>query len=329
MLKEHQIRPKELYREYIRLALIDAYAMGNARHSIPCPGCGSEQCLLACEKYQFQYDKCGKCHTLFCNPRPTRGDLDFFYKEGPAAQFWYEVIWPQVEETRRAEIFVPRVEEILKYCDQNIIRLQKVLDIGAGNGIFLEEFRKKMPSLEYRAIEPGSKSIAKCRERNLQCYQATVENVRDLDEWADLAICFEVIEHSHDPEKFISSIYKTLADQGIALITCLNYQGADMRILKERSSQVLPPLHLNFMSLTGYRNLFARCGFREIDIISPGKLDLDILSNAFAEGVVDERDLGPFMSWMITQADTPIRDKFQKYLAESGMSSHIWIWAKK
>lgn len=328
-MKEYSIRPKDLYKEYIRLSLIDAEAMGGGTIKTSCPGCGGGYSRETLRKYGFIYESCTQCDTLYCNPRPSLAELDAFYRDTESARFWNEELWPKVEEIRRVEIFSQRVDAILEYCERNKISFKNVLDIGSGNGIFLEEFRKKMPSLNYRALDPGSAAVAKCKDKGFDTYQTVAEEARKWHWWADLVICFEVIEHSHDANKFVQSINNLLTPNGVALITGLNYQGVDMRILQHKSTQVLPPLHLNFMSLSGYRSIFARNGFKRIDIFSPGKLDVNILSNALESSTITSDEAGPFITWLLQEASDDVRKMFQEYLSNSCMSSHIWIWAQK
>jgi len=255
--------------------------------------------------------------------------MESFYRDTASARYWNEVLWPVVEETRRAEIFVPRVRNIRSYCELHSIGINRVLDIGAGNGIFLEEFCNQMPEAQFRAIDPGSKAIEKCREKGFEVYQTTAEQAEEWQDWADLVVSFEVLEHAYDPLQFVTSAMRFLAPNGVVLMTTLNHEGADLRLLREHSGQVLPPLHINFLSVTGFRNLFARAGFSEIEIQTPGRLDVDILTNALKEGVLEREELAPFLDWLIYKADKDIRQKFQSFLADSGMSSHIWIWARK
>jgi len=328
-MREYQIRPKDLFREYARLIEDDAKKLIGSGVKVSCPGCGNNDTYHLFEKNGFSYDCCGKCNTFFCNPRPSLEEMEFFYKDTPSARYWNEVLWPVVEETRRAEIFAPRVKKILNYFEIHNVKLNCILDIGAGNGIFLEEFRNQSPDAEFRAIDPGSKAIERCREKGFEAYQTTAEQVKEWQGWADMVVSFEVLEHVHDPLLFVKSVMKFLTPGGIVLITTLNHEGMDLRLLRERSGQVLPPLHINFLSVTGFRNLFARAGFSEIKTQTPGRLDVDIIANALEEGLLERKKLDPFLDWLFYKADDDIKQKFQGYLADSGMSSHIWIWARK
>ena len=328
-MKEYQIRPKDLFREYTRLIEDDAKKLVGSGVKVSCPGCGNNDTYHLFEKNGFPYEHCGKCNSFFCNPRPTLKDMESFYRDTASARYWNEVFWPVVEETRQAEIFAPRVKKIRKYCETHSIKLNCILDIGAGNGIFLEEFRNQLPEAEFLAIDPGSKAIEKCREKGFEAYQTTAEQAKEWQGRADLVVSFEVLEHAYDPLLFVKSAKKFLEPNGAVLMTTLNHEGTDLRLLRERSGQVLPPLHINFLSVTGLRNLFVRAGFSEIETQTPGRLDMVILTNALEDGLLKREELDPFIDWIIHKGDEAIKQNFQSFLADSGMSSHIWIWARK
>ncbi len=112
-------------------------------------------------------------------------------------------------------------------------------------------------------------------------------------------------------------------------MTSTNQEGLDLRILKEKSRQVIPLVHINFMSINGFKCLFARAGFNKIDIQTPGRLDVDLIINSLKAGRLSRKELNPFLDWLIFQAEPDIKQKFQDFLIESQMSSHIWIWARK
>jgi len=328
-MKEHEIRPQQLFKEYIRLVETDANIYTSRAKSVPCPGCGNSKTQFLFEKQGFAFDSCPKCNTFFCNPRPSVEELEIFYGNTPSASFWNDVFWPAVEERRRNEIFAPRARKIREFCQSKGIFVKKVLDIGAGNGIFLEEFRKLDKDAEYCAIDPGKKAVEKCMEKGFKVFQSTIEQADQCHGWADLAVSFEVLEHVFDPLEFVTSVKKCLAPGGVALMTTLNQEGFDLRLLKEKSTQILPPLHMNFFSLAGFRNLFTQAGFSAVEIDTPGRLDVDIISKALKNKVLSTKDVGPFLDWLMNKADVSIKNDFQQFLADSCMSSHIWIWGKK
>jgi Tfp pilus assembly protein FimV len=61
--------------------------------------------------------------------------------------------------------------------------------------------------------------------------------------------------------------------------------------------------------------------------LTPGQLDLDIVRNALREKpeLVDNR----FVRDLALHADDDTRTAFQGFLASNGLSSHMWIVARR
>ena len=82
----------------------------------------------------------------------------------------------------------------------------------------------------------------------------------------------------------LTSNQKKLAKKdGYVLVSGLTVDGLDIQILGKSSKAIAPPFHLNFLSVEGLYKLFERADFSEIDVITPGKLDLDIVLNTFSK----------------------------------------------
>ena len=60
---------------------------------------------------------------------------------------------------------------------------------------------------------------------------SVVEKIDSLDKKADLVVCFEVIEHVHDPLLFVKIIWEMVAPGGIAVFTGLGVEGFDIQVL--------------------------------------------------------------------------------------------------
>ena len=74
IMKETEIRPKEIFEEYLKLSAADAAAMAqNADQFVDvlCPGCGNPHAPEVYVKNGFQIRLCDECGSLFCSPRPS------------------------------------------------------------------------------------------------------------------------------------------------------------------------------------------------------------------------------------------------------------------
>ena len=81
-MKEEEIRPHNIFDEYLRLAALDAnkYFGKVLRLNVPCPACG-ERGVRSFDKQGFSYEECPKCQTLFVSPRPQAENFYRYYQE--------------------------------------------------------------------------------------------------------------------------------------------------------------------------------------------------------------------------------------------------------
>ena len=325
-MKEVDIRPKEIFSKYRELSKEDA--LNNfpfsARKVINCVACNSKNLELQFEKHGFEYSMCLECGSLFNSPRADLNAFDDFYKNSLSSKFWATEFFPSVMDARREFVFAPKAKEILDKIKKLNIDINKIADIGAGYGIFLEEWRKISNTKNLVAIEPSSKMAEICRSKGFDVFQSMVEDINEEIN-ANLTVCFEVLEHAHNPLQFIKSLKNVMHPNGYLLLTTLSVDGFDIQQLWSHSDQISPPHHINFLSIQGFKLMFERAGFDLIEITTPGKLDLDIVLNS-DYFLNSELSSSKFFKQVLS--DESKKKNFQKYLSDNLMSSHIWALAK-
>jgi len=329
-MKEEEIRPADLHETYLELSKIDAQAFFPSsmdRHDLPCPACDNNETVKQFEKDGFGYTCCNSCGTLYQSPRPPQKAFERFYEDSPSSNYWAETFYPQVAEARRELIFKLRVEVITEYCRKKHIPHKYVIDVGAGYGIFLEEWRIRHPKDSVMAIEPGEILAKICRNKGIDTFETVAENTDVLAGKADLTTCFEVIEHVYSPIDFLRSLIKMTRPGGYVLISGLGVDGYDIQVLWEHSKSISPPHHINFMSVKGYKSLFTRVGFIDVDVFTPGKLDVEIVSKEILQK--PELAANNRFAAMLAVRGHQAQHEFQNFLKKYHMSSHVWVVAKR
>ncbi len=328
-MKENEIRPKRLFREYLRLSAVDSetYFISSQRQSLPCPACGNEKFSPVFQKSGFGFTVCRACQTLYQNPRPPVEEFSRFYQESPSTRYWTEEFFPAVAEIRRKELFKPKVIELAQLCRNENFKPEIVADIGAGFGLFLEEWRNLFPDTRAIAVEPNPEMANLCRAKKLEVIECFVEQATSFFGKVDLVVALEVIEHVHDPVEFCNSLNRLLRAGGRLLLTGLSADGFDIQTLWEHSKSISPPHHINFMSIKGFGRLLKRAGFSKVDVFTPGKLDVDIVKNL----VEEQPDVlkGQRFIHNLLKKDEKVLNAFQQFLSKKRLSSHCWIWAEK
>ena len=216
-------------------------------------------------------------------------------------------------------MFKPRAQQMLKFLADKKFEANDICDVGAGYGILLEELKKLAPEKNIFAIEPGDELSKVCRDKGIETLQATCEGASEWHGRFDLVVCSEVIEHVFSPLEFADSLRKLVKKDGYCLVTGLGYEGFDILTLKEKSNSIFPPHHINFMSVNGFEKLFKRAGFSSVEVITPGKLDVDIVLNSGEEN--------EFVKALASRGEEFLQ-KFQDLLVEAKLSSHVWVFCK-
>ena len=326
-MKVSDIRPQALMQKYVELSAKDAehcFSDDN-RRDLPCIACGSKDVTNEFSKNGFAYALCSECGTLYQTPRPTIEQFEAFYQDSESARYWAEVFFPAVAEARREKIFKPRVEHLAEICEGIGLEVEKLIDVGAGYGVFLDEWRTINPKTELLAVEPSKVLAAECRKKGFNVEESMVENVIDYNDYADLVVCFEVIEHVDNPLEFIAVLKKMVRPGGYLFVSTLCIDGFDLKILWDKSSQISPPHHINFHSIKGFEALFSRAGLHDIQITTPGKLDVDIVKS-YLENNDETVEAGRFIQSLLDDGEKS--KVFQEFLTENKLSSHAWVFGK-
>lgn len=327
-LREADIRPADLLAEYLRLNEADGKALltgSGEMQQRACPGCGDDTPVPAFDKNGFKLVRCGGCDTLYVNPVPSAGSLAAFYRHSQSSDYWAKVFFPAVAEARRQPIYRPRAERVAAYAGKPA----RLIDVGAGTGLFLEEFHALSPDVSIGAVEPGSAHAVQLREKNVETFEGFADEAAADPAWAgvaDVVTCFEVLEHVSDPAALFQDLAALARPGGLLIVSGLSGSGFDIRTLGVLSKPVSPPHHLTFLSIAGAESLLRRCRLDRIDISTPGELDVDIVRNAALQNPEVLRD--PDVRQLILEADDAARRDFQEGLKVSRQSSHMWIVAR-
>jgi SAM-dependent methyltransferase len=327
-MKEADIRPEVLLDRYLALSAADAERCfsGAVRRDVPCVGCGGISVQSEFEKNGFGYVSCTECGSLFQSPRPALEAFEGFYRDSESGRYWAEEFFPAVAEARRERIFRPRATRLAAMCEAKGLCIDRLIDVGAGYGILLEEWRRMKQDTELLAIEPSAMLARECRAKGLEVVEAMAEHVHGYENHADLAICFEVLEHAYDPLQFVRTLAGFVRPGGYVFLSTLGVDGFDIQVLWEKSNSIFPPHHINFLSVAGFHRLFERAGLESVEVTTPGALDVDIVRNAVKRSPELLRSQR-FLSRIL--ASDHAASEFQEFLARNQLSSHTWVLGRK
>jgi 2-polyprenyl-3-methyl-5-hydroxy-6-metoxy-1,4-benzoquinol methylase/ribosomal protein S27E len=328
-MKEEDIRPDDLMREEAKLHTEDVarlFAYRNKFVNIPCPACESDNYHFSFEKGGFTFVTCEKCDTLFINPRPSFEALEDFYTTSKSIKYWNDKIFPISEDSRRSNIFAPRAKRIVELCKKLNIATKILLDVGAGFGTFCEEVNKFNVFNKVIAIELSSELAATCRQKGIATIESSIEKVGIND--ASVITNFELIEHLYWPKDFLFACKRALPKGGLFIITTPNIKGFDLLTLGKLSDNIDGPHHLNYFNPQSLGYLLESCGFEIVEILTPGKLDAEIVRKKILNGELNISTC-PFLRYILIEQWENVGGAFQDFLAQNKLSSHLWVTARR
>lgn len=295
--------------------------------AVPCTACGESDGTPAFDKFGFQFKECRWCRTLYMSPRPSEALMADYYAHSENYAYWAEHIFPASEASRREKIHKPWLERVVSYCQRFGVPRGTLVEVGPGFGTFASIATESGQFQRVLAVEPTPEMAAACRERGVVVVPRRVEEVSDEIDGADVLVAFEVIEHLFEPRRFIAQCARLLRPGGLLVVSCPNGQGFDIAMLGARALAV-DAEHVNLFNPESLSGLLQRSGFEVLEASTPGRLDAEFVRDAALKG---ETDLAgnPFLKRVLLDEWDRLGWPFQQFLAANGLSSHMWIAARK
>ena len=326
-LSESELCPPSLLARQEAAYERDCARLRARAHLAPaaCPACGRDEPEPGVASDGFSWARCPGCATLYMDPRPSPADLAEHYATSEAYRLWAVEIFPASEVARRDKVQRPRLERLLELCRAHDVSPGTLVEIGPGFGTFAALAREGFARVI--AVEPTPSLAAACRERGVETIEMGVEEATAALPPADVVVGFEVIEHLHDPAAVLGACHDLLRPGGLLLVTCPNAAGFDIATLGGASLAV-DPEHLNLFTPQGLSGLVHRCGLRVLEVSTPGRLDAEFVRDAALRGDLDLAGQ-PLLRRVLIEEWDRLGEPFQRFVAEAGLSSHMWLVARR
>lgn len=329
-LSEKDLCPEDLLRGQ-EAAFARDVARLRAREAefvdVACPACGARSAEPAFANFGFRYLACSRCRTLYMSPRPSPAVMADYYADSENYRYWATTIFPASEAARRDKVHRPRLERIAGFCERFGVDAGVLVEIGPGFGTFAALAGQSGLFRRVLAVEPTPELAAACRERGVEVLETRVEDLAALPEPADVLVAFEVIEHLFAPGEFLTRAAGLLKAGGLLVLTCPNGLGFDIATLGDRALAV-DPEHVNFFNPDSLGALLASLGFEVLEAGTPGRLDAEFVREAALSGTLDLSGQ-PFLRRVLIEEWERLGRNFQNFLAANGLSSHLWLAARK
>lgn len=294
---------------------------------VACPACESAHATPAFEKFAFFFVRCAGCRTIYMSPRPSEKLMGDYYASSENYAYWAKHIFPASEATRREKIHKPWLARVLDFCDRYNVRRESLVEVGPGFGTFCAVANEARAFGKVMAIEPTPELAAACRARGVAVVEKRVEDVGAEVAPADVLVSFEVIEHLFEAKRFLVQAVRLVRPGGLLVLSCPNGEGFDIAVLGA-GSQAVDAEHVNLFNPQSLSALVRRCGFEVLEVTTPGRLDAEIVRDAVLAG---KHSLAgdAFLRRVLVDEWDRLGWPFQQFLAQNGLSSHMWLVARR
>lgn len=330
-------RPLELGEKIAALREEDALAFYNKFSSSfvarNCPACHSPLKLeLKPFLNVYGVSKCRRCTLLFVDPCPLPSSLGHYYANSLSTKESNQLLEKRAQEAKKNPVD-DRVAFVESFLQRNLGKKVFLLEVGCSTGSFIERCQVSLGdrynfSIKGIDIDPRSIEVAKSKGLDVEC--ANVEDfLHGHSQQYDLVVHFELLEHLVDPYSFMKNCFSLLNQQGEIYFSTPNYEGMDNKVVsydcpkRLMAHAIFPPFHLSGFNPISVNFLLNSVGFLDVEVTTPGKLDMDLLRVHLKKMELPQ----PYLD--LCQLDDSVLGLFQKTLAELGVSSHMHIKAKK
>ena len=204
------------------------------------------------EKFNKDYlVKCNSCNFVFSDRKPTQIELDVVYNS-----YDYEASESTNETISKKDSIVQKLT--------SMTQVKSVLDVGCGNGEWLDSFRRRGCSTYGTEYNERQRKVALSKGHKL--LDGGLFPLVDEGQSFDIIVFTEVIEHIQNPKEVLSNFNKLLNNKGILFITTPNFSAIERYILGDSWGIVCYPEHLTYFTPKTLNLVLEKTEFSKVQI---------------------------------------------------------------
>jgi 2-polyprenyl-3-methyl-5-hydroxy-6-metoxy-1,4-benzoquinol methylase len=225
---------------------------------IKCKYCNADNTQFIKKEDKWKIVQCKNCGLVYVNPQPDENFLETHYqsylpKDQQAINSWnlmmlgvFSKAWDIISNT------------------SNFKKAGRLLDIGCGYGVFLEQASEK--GWDAYGVDLSESAVEYAIAKGLNVTKSTLFEKKYMDKEFDIVTMFYVLEHVSDPMKYLYEINRILKPNGLILIRIPNTTPI-VRLLKFLhipNKLYDAPSHLYDFSPAFTKKMLEKTGFHEI-----------------------------------------------------------------
>ena len=176
---------------------------------INCILCNAKERELLFKLDNFSYQKCLKCDSIYTSPHPRESLLNDFYCNGEYEQYQDKLVYKS--SRIRKDILEERKYKQIKKITKD--RSVSILDVGCGNGSFLDICKKNGWKVEGVDPSANQKKMTDVK-RSFKIHQASFSDI-NFSKKFDVISFWGVLEHLANPIQALEKAKSILKNNGI------------------------------------------------------------------------------------------------------------------
>lgn len=206
---------------------------------INCNNCGSK-----CHEYvgggrdfeyatctnEFAFVSCNECGLVWLKTRPAISELHVIYPKQYIPHRFHENLGSNISRVRSI-VQKFKVKKIKDLTPEHAT----IIDVGPGNGEFLELIRRHgKKGWDLWGVDFSSEAVTNLKQLGFKAIESRFEEIEWQSEPPDLISMNQVIEHLEDPASAIEKAYNMLAPGGYIFIETPSTDSWDYNLFKNR-----------------------------------------------------------------------------------------------
>lgn len=221
---------------------------------VSCIICKKSKRLKLFQKKTLHVFRC-ECGHVYSGYQPSQKALDEFYSKSNAMTQWSNLKKTGIENLRQTKKYT----KIVDFIKENDVK--EVLDIGCGNGFFLEMLPK---SIEKMGTDQNEVAVKVASGKGIKAYNFSIDEILNImeenDHSYDVITVFGVLEHLKDPLWLMRKLKKHIKKYLIAIVP-----NVDSAVVRQtwKDCFTFCPQHLHYFGLNSIYDLFRLAGYKE------------------------------------------------------------------
>lgn len=225
--------------------------------------------LIVFDNYNYNYYWCAHCQVWTIFPLPpkikTLYGKRYFTKPKPPTNHLLKLILQ----------FSP-CRDTASWVKASFVRPGSVLDVGCGDGSFLETMSKLGWEVAGTDISSFSEKLVKEKKAKIKFYKNELHRINQLKSCSYKAITFwHVLEHLSNPKKDLQKSYQLLKNGGRVFIEVPNADSFALSLFQKNYNWLRIPEHLTYWTPKGIKKNLQTIGFKKIKVGTPPKATLN------------------------------------------------------